>query len=397
MNNSGVVTDVDISVDHTILNKYANGRHALIAQGGGQKGIFTTGVLDSLLAAAIDPFDVFYGTSAGALNVASFLSRQSGLGKAFITDLTTRPEFFRLFSHIRNKQRLDLDWAFELLHTPQYLLDMDVARFSLGERQAYAAVTNVASLHDEYLPIMTTNWRDVLRATCAIPGLYRKEVQINGQCYVDGGVSASIPTQEAWRQGARMISVIRTEPVGLPIDMEEESHESFLNRVGLNNHFEAIQTRIVNRTAGWRKDFSGFLQQRIAKSLEIVTDKPKPLLNGGRWLFGGSDVYRLCHLMGDQFDSGLMDMLMVHHQTYSMTHNFMLNPPDDCYVLQIAPEQPLRSSSLLSKLDDLEFDYQLGIEAGKKYVELLLSLESKPDLIHSSAYIRDNKRWLDSE
>ncbi|MGO2508224.1 MAG: patatin-like phospholipase family protein [Vibrio hibernica] len=397
MNNSGIVTNENTSVDHDILNKYSKGKHALVAQGGGQKGIFTTGVLDSLLAASVDPFDVFYGTSAGALNITSFLARQVGLGKAFITDLTTTPDFFRLFAHVRNKQRLNLDWAFEQLHSPPYWLDMDVARYSLGERDAFAAVTNITDLHDEYLPIMVTDWLDVLRATCAIPGLYRKEVQINGNRYIDGGVSASIPAQEAWRQGARLISVIRTEPIGLPIEIEDETTETFLNRVGLNHHFEALQDRIVKRTAGWRQDLSSFVQQRIEKSLQVITDKHKPLLNGGRWLFGGSDVYRLCHLMGDQFDAGLMDMLLVHHQTYSMTHNFMINPPDDCYVLQIAPEQPLKASSLLSKLDDLEHDYQMGIQAGIKYVELLSSLKNKPEMIHPSAYIRSNKRWLDTK
>ncbi len=69
MNNSGIVTNENTSVDHDILNKYSKGKHALVAQGGGQKGIFTTGVLDSFLAASVDPFDVFYGTEAGAQDI----------------------------------------------------------------------------------------------------------------------------------------------------------------------------------------------------------------------------------------------------------------------------------------------------------------------------------------
>ncbi|OEF26921.1 patatin-like phospholipase family protein [Vibrio rumoiensis] len=390
MKNSGVITDLGVSVDPTVLSKYSNGKHALVAQGGGQKGIFTAGVLDSLLEASIDPFDVFYGTSAGALNITSFLCRQKGLGKAFITDLTTRPEFFRLFTHIRRKKRLDLDWVFEQLSEPPYLLDVDVGRFVLGDRQAFAAVTNIDDLHDEYLPIMVNEWIDVLKATCAIPALYRHEIEINQKRYVDGGVSAAIPAQEAWRKGARLITVIRTEPVDLNAEIEPEptNEPSFLSKVGLDQHFEAIQNSIANRTAGWRVDLNGFLQERIAKSQSIETDKLKPLLNGGRWLFGSGDVYRLCHLLGDQFDAGIMDMLMIHHQTFTLTHNFMLKPPDDCFILQIAPEEPLRSSPLLSKAEDLEFDYQMGIQAGRNFIAQFSSLSSNPDVIHQGAYTK---------
>ena len=161
---------------------------------------------------------------------------------------------------------------------------------------------------------------------------------------------------------------------------------SFLNRVGLDQHLESLQTRIAERTASWRLGFDGFLKQRIERSKLIETEQAKPLLNGGRWLFGSSDVYRLCHLLGDQFDAGIMDMLLVHHQTFTLTHNFMLKPPDDCFILQIAPNQPLRSSPLLSKPEDLEFDYQLGLEAGRRYVEQFSTLVSKPAVIHKSAY-----------
>ncbi|MFV0575158.1 MAG: patatin family protein [Vibrio sp.] len=391
MKNCGLITNVDALVDLTTLNKYVQGKHALVTQGGGQKGVFTAGVLDSFLEISADPFDAFYGTSAGALNITSFLCRQKGYGKAFISELTTRPEFFRLFKHIRRKQRLDLDWAFEQLITPPYCLDIDAGRFALGQRQAFAAVTNIENLHDEYLPIFSEYWADALKASCAIPALYRHEIPIGNKCYVDGGVSAAIPAQEAWRNGARLITVIRTEPVDLDEKQIEEEEtrtaiNTFLSNVGLDQRIESFQTRLAETAAGWRMNIDGFLKQRIAQSKLIEKPITKPLLNGGRWLFGSGDVYRLCHLLGDQFDAGLMDMIMVHHQTFALTHNFMLKPPDDCFVLQIAPKEPLRSSPLLSKAEDLEFDYQLGLEAGRNYMQQFCALTSKPDVLNFDAY-----------
>ncbi|MGR5469760.1 patatin-like phospholipase family protein, partial [Vibrio astriarenae] len=159
-----------------------------------------------------DPFDEFYGTSAGALNLCSYLCRQHGLGKAFITELTTSPEFFNLIRYIRNKQYLGLEWALERIQDYPYKLDVDLGRKALRGRGAFAAVTNAQTLADHYLPILGNEWRDTMVATCAIPKLYQGPVAIEDQMFVDGGVSASIPVQEAWRQNARNIIVIRTEP-----------------------------------------------------------------------------------------------------------------------------------------------------------------------------------------
>ncbi len=40
---------------------------ALVTEGGGQRGIFTAGVLDAFLRADFNPFDLLIGTSAGSI------------------------------------------------------------------------------------------------------------------------------------------------------------------------------------------------------------------------------------------------------------------------------------------------------------------------------------------
>ena len=61
-----------------------NGKVALVAEGGGQRGIFTAGVLDTWLDAGHDPFDILIGTSAGSQNLTSFVARQKGYAKRLI-------------------------------------------------------------------------------------------------------------------------------------------------------------------------------------------------------------------------------------------------------------------------------------------------------------------------
>jgi predicted patatin/cPLA2 family phospholipase len=367
MSNSGVVTDTAVQLDQNKLRKYVSGRNALVAQGGGQRGIFTSGVLDAFLLSNFDPFDAFYGTSAGALNLCGFLCRQRGIGRSFILELTTQPEFFHLFSYIRRKRYLGLDWALEKICDYPYRLDIDMGRQVLGSRQAYAAVTNTADLRDRYLPMLKSEWRKVMVATCAIPRLYHQAIHIGDEEFVDGGVSASIPVQEAWRQSARFIAVIRTEGADLEeplVDSEIESKHEWLQEP-----LNLLQGQWQQKLGQLKNEWQSFLGEQLHRSKLNPGGSHLEALNGGRWLFGADDVYRLSHLLGDKFDSGLADMLMVHYQTYSLTQDFLNSPPDDCFIVQIRPNEPLRSSSLMSEKEDLLHDYELGLQAGYHFVE----------------------------
>jgi predicted patatin/cPLA2 family phospholipase len=366
--NIGAISDRQVIGDCVRLSKFMGGKNALVAQGGGQRGIFTAGVLDAFNLSNFDPFDVYYGTSAGALNLCSFLCRQQGLGKAFITELTTDPSFFNLFSYIRKKQYVDLSWALERIVEFPYRLDLDMGRQVLGNREAYAAVTSSDKLIDHYLPIIQPNWREVLLATCAIPTLCPQPVEVSGMSYVDGGISASIPVQEAWRQGARFIAVIRTECIdedginGGDIELQIESPLVRPDEAKIRQYLNYIQTQWQQRLAQWRQDWSGYFRQRM--SLAPREER----LNGGRWLFGADHLYRMSHLIGGSFDTRLADMLMVHYQTYALTMEFLKRPPDDVFIVQIAPSQPLRSNTLLSRQSDLMQDYELGLEAGYNFI-----------------------------
>lgn len=373
MKNSGIITNVDSLIHTDQLAKYIFGKTTLVAQGGGQRGIFTSGVIDAFLLANFDDFDEFYGTSAGALNICAYLCRQHGLGKSFIMDLTTDPQFFNLFGYIRSKQTMNMEWALDRISDFPYKLDIDMGRSVLADRKAYAAVTDAKNLADAYLPLLSEDWYQVMIATCAIPRLYTKEVLIRGENYIDGGVSASIPVQEAWRREARCLVVIRTEAINEESDMSDETpieNAPLAEVEWFRDSFNTIQDQWQLKMSQWRSDWGSFFQQQITRSKALKKDHSHlDLLNGGRWLFGADDIYRLSHLVGDKFDSGLADMLMVHYQTYSLTQDFLNGPPDDAFIIQIAPSEPLRSSSLMSKPEDLLYDYQMGVEAGYRFVD----------------------------
>ncbi|NLS11494.1 patatin family protein [Vibrio sp. SM6] len=370
--NSGVVTEQTTLVNRERFAGYLEGKTALVTQGGGQRGIFTAGVLDAFLLANVDPFDEFYGTSAGALNLCAYLCRQLGLAKSFILDLTTTPEFFSLFSYIRRKQFLGMDWALTQIQQFPYKIDLDLGRMTLGQRGAFAAVTDVDTLSDHYLPLLTQQWFETLLATCAIPRLYEHEVELNGQRFVDGGVSASIPVQEAWRRNARLIVVVRTEPIEVPGPKPTSNDLNDEIPAWFKEPLQGVQEKWQQTLLQWRQGWSSFIQQQFIQAQQ--NEPYAPQLNGGRWLFGADNIYRLSHLLGEKFDASLADMLMVHYQTYDLTQTFLRQPPDDTFVVQIAPSSPLRSSSLMSTAEELLHDYQLGLEAGQRFITLYHSM-----------------------
>ncbi|STQ75153.1 patatin-like phospholipase family protein [Grimontia hollisae] len=360
-------------------------RIALVTQGGGQRGIFTSGVLDSFLDAGLDPFELYIGTSAGALNISSYITRQRGFGHHFITQYTTNARFFNLMKYVRRQQFMDLDWALEMAGpaNPEGL-NVGKAREILLDRTAYACVTNAHTLEPHYFPMFGENWLEVLKATCAIPMLYPSAVEIANQYYVDGGVTGAIPAREAFNRGADIIVVIRTEPVqqdkapmtsalaeNLRSRVEKRLPE-YLARLNLDDRLEKLA------------DFHHQLSQRLEeirhryyreKKVEPLWHKLRDIVplqkqkNGGRWLFGGDSIYRLQALSGQKLSADMLEMLTRHFQTYQEAVAFMSHPPIRTELIQLAPKQPLLSNALLSKPSQLEHDYQKGLDVGRQFVD----------------------------
>ncbi len=271
---------------------------------------------------------------------------------------------------MRRKQYLNLKWALDKICDYPYKLDIDMGRRVVGHRRAFAATTDVNTLKDHYLPMLQEDWYQVLMATSAIPTLFEGTVAHQGNEFIDGGVSASIPVQQAWRQECRSIIVIRTEQyVTEEPKLVEDEPVATESPTWLRDSLNNLQLQWQDKVDQWSNDWGSFFESRKAKADTLKQAEHLKLINGGRWLFGAGDIYRLSHLFGEHFDSGLADMLMVHYQTYSLTSEFLKTPPDDCFIWQIAPDQPLKTSSLLSDVDDILHDYQVGLDAGFRFVE----------------------------
>lgn len=173
------------------------------------RGVFAAGVLDCFLEENFDPFDAYFGVSAGACNLSSHLGNQHGRNYRCFTDYMIRPDFFSLKKFLRGGHYMDLDWFWD------HLAKVDPLNVAGASRRAfYVGVTNVETGEPEYLRAREETLFDALKASSALPVMYRGPIAVNGAKYVDGGVADAIPAKEAYRRGARRVMVLRSQPAG---------------------------------------------------------------------------------------------------------------------------------------------------------------------------------------
>ncbi|WEM43706.1 patatin family protein [Photobacterium sp. DA100] len=210
---SCAVNNVD-ALSH--LPKYCD-KIALVTEGGGQRGIFTAGVLDAFLDADYNPFSLLVGTSAGSLNIASFICGHTKHAYRVITEATTTHDFFDLPRFLLGKEGLNLDWLLEQTQT-RLPLDWQQGHKNMRWRTVLACACHADNHRASFFDLRTDDWQAALKASCAIPVLRRQPILNHQQYWVDGGVGAPIPVQEAYDRGYRHIVVIRTVPISVNFD-----------------------------------------------------------------------------------------------------------------------------------------------------------------------------------
>ena len=390
--------ELDLQYVHAFSNQLGGTKKkkiALVAQGGGQRGIFTAGVFDAFLEAGFDPFELYVGTSAGALNLSSFISRQHQFGYRFIVNYTTDNEFFNLYNYLSKQKSMNLDWALETVAPGGSLqLDLATARQVLLHRSALACATRKDTLQDIYLPMFQRNWQEVLRASCAIPVLYNQPVSLNELEWVDGGVSAAVPVREAWQRGAELVVVVRTEPIQFAADDSSVLAEwrdkietvlpEYIERLSLNpslDKMKAIRSDLSLRFEQWKTLWSEKMADKFEASapsdnVEVAVQNERHRLNNWR-LMSVNNIERFLSITGKGKSSEVIEMLNRYYQSYNDVNHFLLNPPDELKVIQIAPERSLKSRALLSDKDDLEVDYREGKLIGRYFVEHFADIFNK--------------------
>ena len=184
----------------------------LVLEGGASRTYFTCGVLDGFLEQSLYS-DYTIGVSAGISFGVSYVSRQYKRNYNIMTKYQNDSRYMgvRHLLSRKNRSYYNLDFVFEEI--PNRLLPFDFNVFDNRSTPCKAVVTRLDSGCPEYMEMPRDGSFQLLRATCALPLLF-KPIEINGVRYMDGGVSDSLPFKKAFGDGCGKIIAILTHPKG---------------------------------------------------------------------------------------------------------------------------------------------------------------------------------------
>ncbi len=178
-------------------------------EGGANRTVFSCGVIDALIKNKIVA-DYIIGTSAGISYALTYASGQYGrnykIVKNYISD--KRYQGARHLLNPHNRSFYNLDFVFGEI--PNKLVPFDYEKYKDFKGHTIATVTNVETGKPEYLEVPRDDRKFMyLRASCSMPLLF-PIAEINGKKYLDGGVSDSIPYEQAMRFGCDKNIVVLT-------------------------------------------------------------------------------------------------------------------------------------------------------------------------------------------
>ena len=130
----------------------------LVLEGGGMKGVYTSGVLDFFLDKDIE-FSNCYGVSAGACNLCSYLSRQRGRAYAVSVDYLDDKHYCSAYNVLTTGDLFGVKMCYDDI--PNRLNPYDYEAFNAYKGKAYAVVTNIETGQPEYLRLKEMN-RDII-------------------------------------------------------------------------------------------------------------------------------------------------------------------------------------------------------------------------------------------
>lgn len=197
----------------------------LILEGGGMRGAFTAGILDFFLEKEIK-FPYVIGVSAGANNGANFIAEQYERSKRIFIKHSQDKRYMGVKRVVKERSYLGMKFLFHDL--PFEVDPFDFETFANSESEFKVVATEcqtgmpVYFRHQDYDPEFFI--KKILRASSSLP-LLCPPVYIDEKCYLDGGISDSIPIRKAIKDGYKKNILILTR------NKSYKKRPSKLNRV----------------------------------------------------------------------------------------------------------------------------------------------------------------------
>lgn len=264
----------------------------LVLEGGGMRGVFTSGVLDAFMKHGVY-FRYVVAVSAGACNGMSYISRQPRRARLSNIDFLTQ------YGYIGWRHLLTQGCIFdqELLYDkfPNEYLPFDFDTFFQWSATFEMVTTNCLTGQAEYLTESKDRQRslDIVRASSSLPYV-SKIVRVDGIPMLDGGIVDSIPVMRAMETGHPQNVVILTRNKGYRSKERDRKIPHFIYK-----NYPRLRVALSRRVAAYNEQLE--LVERLEELGKVVCIRPQRPMEVGRM---EKDIGRLERLYQEGFMLG---------------------------------------------------------------------------------------------
>jgi len=247
---------------------------ALILEGGGFRGVYTSGVLRLFMDKGLYlPYVI--GVSMGACNAANYVSHQPGRNRIvnirYVND-SRYISYLRLFT---KGELFGMTFIFDAL--PHRLVPFDYNTFRASDQKCVFSVTDCETGEALYFEKneVGEDCLKVLQASVSLP-FVTKPVPFKGRILMDGGISDSVPIRKSIKDGNTKNILVLTRPKGY---RKKPSHLITLARI-IYPKYKGLGRAIARRHTRYNETMD-FID-RLEAHDDVFVIRPRSDLGVGR-------------------------------------------------------------------------------------------------------------------
>ncbi|MDO4980170.1 MAG: patatin family protein [Prevotellaceae bacterium] len=250
-----------------------NRNTGLVLEGGGMRGVFTTGVLDAFMKHNLY-FRYVVAVSAGACNGVSYMSHQIRRARIANINMLGQYDYIGLKNLITQRSIFDRKLLYD--EFPNKLVPFDWETYSKSGAEFEVVTTNCHTGRSEYLSEYKNPQRlnDIIMASSALP-FVSSVVEVDGTPMLDGGIIDSIPIQRAVDTGHDFNIVISTRNMGY----RSKGHDMKLPSL-IYDEYPRLRVALSHRIEAYNEQLE--MMERMERWGEIVVIRPERPLEVGR-------------------------------------------------------------------------------------------------------------------
>ena len=237
----------------------------LILEGGGMRGVFTSGVLDCFMDHGIR-FPYTIGVSAGACNGLSYMSGQRGRAKYSNIDMLDKYHFIGIKHLITKGNIMDFDLMF---HTfPEQIVPYDYEAYAKCTEEYEMVTTNCHTGKACYYNEKHNRQRiiEIVKASSSLPFVC-PIAYVDGIPMLDGGIADSIPLLRVRELGYNQNVVVLTRNKGYRKENKPSNVPSFFYR-----KYPLLRQAIAGRNMMYNQQIA--LVEELEDKGELIVIRP---------------------------------------------------------------------------------------------------------------------------